>query len=1141
MVRMMQRLTMVVVGLGMLGVAGISVGAQPEPSNTPVPKQPPVAGKAVDGKSLPAAETVKPLENPVGPAKSEPARSEKAEPTVREPDKADSPKTDFRNGSSRNGERSKSETTGSSSRTRESVYVDFAPAEAPAANGKADARKPDANGKPAAGEKKMSFLFRYAPWEKVLQRFAQEAQLTLDMNDIPPGTFNYYDNGLYTPTEALDILNGYLLSKGFVLVRRDRFLVVAPTDRIPPSLIPQVTLADLPNRGRNEILSVVMPLDNSMDAKTAVEDVKEMLNSWGKVVPLTKANRLLITDTAANLMTIQELLTGMGGVAEPKANAFRSFKLKFVSATDAERMLRDLFALAPRGTITSTNVAQQPANNTNAGGNWGGGSGRWGGGGGGGRWGGGGGGGRWGGGEGGWSGRDVSSMATPSATTTTQAVPTAARLQMTVDTRTNSLLVAATGEDLKLVEEFIKSVDVSDGPAGVAMRTRRSNTPQLEVYALETAEPHVVVEVLKTTVPGLVIHEDVKSRRLNVYATPAEHEIVRNVVKQVDGGAGETVAVLQLQRLDPLQAATSFRAMFGGTNNRQQDAPSIEADSAGRRLLVKGTTEQITQIRKMLKELDGDGSADQADARQTGPYRMVSPGGRSADDIVSLIKMLANDTRTTIRVVSPSAIAVPQFRTREIEEPETPKSRPEAAPRGKAIAPDTKIESKKEPASQPLKTSPREAHRAGNVPAANASVKWIVVPGKAQLQLAAAEENRVEANEAAPNVTDKPAAESKKSGTGAEVRISTYGGNIMLYSDDQAALNRVEKLIESVVRAAPPKTTWSVYHLRVADATEVSLMLGQLFPQGSIGQPESTGSFSGLGSALGGSLLSMARGSSLSSSSQALRIVPETRNNSLFISGSEEQVNQVLEALKILDATERPESLKDRVARMISVEHADVDEVADIVRDVYKEQMDGGQTAAAGGANTRVANRGGNFNPLAMLMGGAAGQNARPKDVQLSIGVDRRTNMLIVSANDQLYRQVESLVKALDESAHEANRTIRVVNLQNGNAVAMQQALGAMLTKVKVNGAGKTNNNNTPAGTPGAGTSPWVGGQSTDDVRKFWRQQMMNSGAGFGATSGQSGNTGAAGGNFGRRNGGGNFGGGGGNFGGRGGRGGRNN
>ena len=37
--------------------------------------------------------------------------------------------------------------------------------------------------------------------------------------------------------------------------------------------------------------------------------------------------------------------------------------------------------------------------------------------------------------------------------------------------------------------------------------------------------------------------------------------------------------------------------------------------------------------------------------------------------------------------------------------------------------------------------------------------------------------------------------------------------------------------------------------------------------------------------------------------------------------------------------------------------------------------------------------------------------------------MDRRTNTLIVSANDQLFRQVESLVHALDASAHEANRT----------------------------------------------------------------------------------------------------------------------
>ena len=61
---------------------------------------------------------------------------------------------------------------------------------------------------------RMSFSYRFAPWDLVLKQFADFADLTLDPGPVPPGTFNYYDRGRYTPTEALDVLNGYLLQRG---------------------------------------------------------------------------------------------------------------------------------------------------------------------------------------------------------------------------------------------------------------------------------------------------------------------------------------------------------------------------------------------------------------------------------------------------------------------------------------------------------------------------------------------------------------------------------------------------------------------------------------------------------------------------------------------------------------------------------------------------------------------------------------------------------------------------------------------------------------------------------------------------------------------------------------------------------------
>ncbi|MBM4077023.1 MAG: hypothetical protein FJ267_15445, partial [Planctomycetes bacterium] len=157
-------------------------------------------------------------------------------------------------------------------------------------------------------EPKLEFNFRYAAWADVLKLFAEVAGLTLDLNDVPPGTFNYYDEKSYTVTEALDVLNGYLLPKGFALIRRDRFLVSLNLDNgIPPSMIPNVPLEQISERGANELISVVMPIDG-LEADKVATEVKELLGPMQKVSAIKSTNSLVIVDTAGNIARVHRLL-----------------------------------------------------------------------------------------------------------------------------------------------------------------------------------------------------------------------------------------------------------------------------------------------------------------------------------------------------------------------------------------------------------------------------------------------------------------------------------------------------------------------------------------------------------------------------------------------------------------------------------------------------------------------------------------------------------------------------------------------------------------------------------------------------------------------------------------------------------------
>ncbi len=1000
------------------------------------------------------------------------------------------------------------------------------------------------------GELFVTFNFKYAPWDLVLKKFAELSNSTLDIDEVPPGTFTYRDAGKHTVTEALDVINGYLLKKGFVLVRRDNFLVVHNLERpIPPNLIPKVPLSELPKRGRNELMSVVMPLGN-IDAKSAAEEIKDLLGPYpqGKVLPMVATNQLFVTDIGSNLQQIHELLDGLGAVVQ-KGTTFKAFKLAHISATEAERVLREMFALPARGALTRTTpVADQTAQRSNDR------QSRWGGngfpfGGGGFPWGGGGGfpdfqgGGRGnrgnrGGGGGGDNNGDGSDRQAQPATPAPSA-----RMSIAIDPRQNNLMVTCSVEDMRLVEETIKTIDVPDPEGGRGAPVRSVNEPTLRVYPLENADPAVVVDVLYATVPGIIIREDTKTRRVNVWATPSEQEQVTEIVKQLDDGAGESVTVIPLRQMEAVPAAASLKSLFSVT---RQDPPSIEADAAGRRLMIRGSPDQVAQIKSLLQQMGEDGNVKvAAEAHNSGPIRRVDTRGRSPAEVLGLVeRLLPPSENSFIRIVPPSSIGAPAFRRSQFDDLRNDNS-PEMRRRGSRTAPGVPSE---RPASAspeagdggPRRTGAKRASVAtGTLPpgvyrdtAATRparAVREVPVEGVAfreadesaeiddlsrQLENALRDQDQVageddpsdEAREPraqqaeparSPRPLERPARDrtAKSSSEPAELRMTVYDGKILMASTDNEALDRMERLIQALSAATALRTKWTVYYLRVADAAETATMLGHLFPEGSVARATQT-----TGPLFGGlaSLRTADAGLGSPNRGGALRIIPEVRANALFISGPEDEVNQVMEALNVLDSAELPESLKDRVPRMIPVQYADVNDVAEIVKDVYKEHMDGGQQG-----NNRQNQPQVGFNPMAMFMGGQqqqqqGGRNAR--SVQLSIGVDARTNTLVVSASDSLFRQIEALVGSLDESAGQARRTVRVVSMHNANSQIVQQTLSSLMGKVKTSGA---SNGGRQATANGATTSSSAATTQNNDQQQqqtqpqvdptaqFMQQQMM--------------------------------------------------
>lgn len=924
---------------------------------------------------------------------------------------------------------------------------------------------------------RLSFNFRYAPWTDVLRLFAREAKLSLDLIDVPPGTFSYYDQGSYTPREALDVLNGYLLPKGYVLVHRDDFLVCLNIDDpIPPNLIPNVLPEDLANRGRNELLTVVFPLEGVEAAQIATE-INEVKGPQGKVVALTSTNSVLVTDIGSNLRRIHAMLQDVTSRPGPNEASFKAYEIKNIAATEAENLLRSVLGIG-------SGVANVSAGSS--------------------------------------SSRSSSSR---SATSTP--------ITISADTRTNKLLISANTKTHLLIEEALKTIDVEGEASGFSPA---SNQPFLRVYSVTSADAREVVKTIDAIMPGIVVNEDGRNGKIHILASPDKHAEVENLIRQMDGLGAVTqqMTVIPLSTMDPISAAATLQTMFLKDGEL---APTVEPDIYGRQLLIRGDANQILQIKGLLAQLGEDGTG-QKDRSNQSRLRTFNLSGRDPEEILPLIqRMWQQKSGASIRVITPNDrgpvrdIITPGD-DQTIQEQEESRKSPASTRRAPSIP------------LTPEVSPPQDQIRPGNVPLRTASQSTLIAQVDAKPPESSAEESsptpspsKSSANEISDDelldlleryveqaaekeavTTDQP--QSKTSGApdstaetptsgetspaAADVNITVMGNELLISSTSPEALNELEDLLQSTLQAIPPRTTWTVFTLQTADATEASLMLEQLLPYSNVSSTSGgggmLGSLSGAASSLGSGLANMTGLSSIASAGQTLRIIPDTRLNALFVSGPSAQVKEVEEMLRVLDANEWPDTFRDKLTRMIPLEHADANDVLKIVKETYKVYIDPPQQQQGRG------------NPLAAMMGGGGRSNGRDDNspesqVKMAVSVDTNTNHLAIWADEPLFREVESLVKSIDESAREARRTVRVVPLQNTNSSVIQSALGTLMPRVNVSSTGtrrtssdsdnnrndSNSNNNAPSNA------------DQDRIRQFFEQRMrerMQQDAGGGDRSG---------------------------------------
>lgn len=801
----------------------------------------------------------------------------------------------------------------------------------------------------------LQFSFANAAWPEVLEWIAEKAELSLDLADEPEGTFNYIDDKRYTVTEAIDVMNGYLLPRGHVLLRRDQFLVAMKTDNpMLPNLIPTVPASQLDRFGNNELLRIVVQVEGFTPEQVAAQ-VTQILGPKGVASPLDSSGALVLQGFGKSLREAVELLAEAKAPPADDELIFRSFTLRHIPAMDAERQIQNLFGLGtnPFQASMQRRAAWQQRRR-------------------------------------GDRGREGQPDEERAAAPTPLVENIAMNMKVSSLRQTNSLLVTATPAAIRLVEDILKTIDVE--PTGSRANPFTSNVPELRVYTVDNADEDDVAETVNAVIPGVVINEDGRNNSIHVLATPAEHAQVDELISIINsGGVGSGMEVIPLTQTDPVMMSQLLAELF--ENEDRDDRPVITPGFQNRSLIIRASTAQMGEIRKALASFNEGGGVEGVSGEGGRFRRLPLAGGHDAERIARTVKDLLETNR--------------QFDNQI-----------------RVVVPGDKTPTAPEQAESELRRVPLDAKdNQASLPATDHTL-LAAYEGQASIGELIADESPAE-----PAQQPEPAGEAPRRLP--RVTIEVRGSELFMYSNDSVALDKVEQTIRDLVRQMPTRTQWTVFFLRSAPADIVAQTLVDLL------QSDAT-SRAIIGAGADYSYNGMV--------DQTIRIVPDLRTNSLFISGTDEQIERAEKFLEFLDTNDLPGSLRDREPRAIPVKYADVNDVAQMVRELYKDYMVDPLAAAGSGRDDRRG-RENQARVAEVLANQAQRSGLRPSGIQLTLTVDEASNTLLVSCNDTLFEQIRQVVRQRDEAAEDSQPVTQVLRIKPSSAEQIRSVLGGLSTE----------------------------------------------------------------------------------------------
>jgi type II secretory pathway component GspD/PulD (secretin) len=639
-------------------------------------------------------------------------------------------------------------------------------------------------------------------------------------------------------------------------------------------------------------------------------------------------------------------------------------------------------------------------------------------------------------------------------------------VNISLDQSSGTLLAYATPQQHEQIEQFLQELQQN----GAAAQQARA-----QLYPLGEADGTEIVTTLNTLFANQAgrvrVSHDRSGNQLIVVAPPEQQAVVRDLMQQLPRQQ-RIVEAITLARVDVQSASQAISRLFSHLNYSQ--TPTVDTDVGSQQLFIRGTAEQIEQIRELLGKMgEPSGGVAGLPFPASGPtsgngLRVVPFRGDTREAIEQLRRVWPRLRANDLQILEPEDLLPGGGRPTG--------ARPDAPGDGDAasLGPlDRRLE-----VAEPVSTGSSEhagsarsgrldfrgeddhelaPGRAGVESASRADWRWVSAESPAAAQpevpaVAAPEPDNAPAAAPVPSATPsearqtperegqpqqapgEPAGPATPEPTSPTDRVPSLDppvilvpgeGSITIASDDPEAAEQAEAILRALAGESGQES-------RVAKVGN-QLMFYPLKHAGAEGAAESISQLvRGLGSRGGRGFFSSA-----GPFSGNVVAVADPRLNAVVVYANRADQPLVEGLLEVLDAPESPETLAAHRPKLIPLKFAKVERVENVVRAVYRSQMQ------SGAGRRPITIPPGISADLAAALQQA---NAARSGPLLTVSSDPVSNTLIVMAPQSLVEEVEQLVAELDDAdRNDPARSLQVLELEKVNSERIRDALDILL------------------------------------------------------------------------------------------------